>query len=35
MLYAGTRPGEVFGLWKEDVDLEDGVLTIRRSWSEP
>ena len=35
MLYAGPRPGEVFGLWKEDVDLEDDVLTIRRSWSEP
>lgn len=35
MLYAGTRPGEVFGLWREDVDLEEGVLTVRRSWSEP
>ena len=35
MLYAGTRPGEVFGIWKEDLDLEEDVLTIRRSWTEP
>lgn len=31
MLYAGTRPGEVFGLSKEDVDLDENVLTVRRS----
>ena len=35
ILYAGTRPGEVFGLAREDVDLEEGVLTVRRSWSQP
>jgi len=23
------------GLWKEDVDLEAGTLTIRRSWMHP
>jgi integrase len=34
-LYAGARPGEALGLWKEDVDTEEWVLTIRRSWTEP
>ncbi len=34
-LYAGARPGEAMGLWKEDVDLEAGTLTIRRSWMHP
>jgi integrase len=34
-IYTGARPGEVMGLWKEDVDLDAGVLTIRRSWSSP
>ncbi len=35
ILYAGTRPGEVFGLHREDIDLEEGILTVRRSWSQP
>jgi integrase len=34
-LYAGLREGEVFGLRKEDVDLEAGVLMIYRSWEAP
>ncbi len=34
-ILAGTRPGEAFGLWKEDVDTQQWVLTIRRSWSQP
>jgi integrase len=34
-LYAGARPGEAMGLWKEDVDLETGTLIIRRSWTHP
>jgi integrase len=35
MLYTGVRPGEAFGLWKSDVDLESGTLTIQRSWTQP
>ncbi len=34
-LYTGARPGEAMGMWKEDVDLEGGTLTIRRSWMHP
>ncbi len=34
-LYTGARPGEAMGLWKEDVDLHSGTLTIRRSWTAP
>jgi integrase len=35
ILYAGLRPGEAFGLWKNDVDLEAGTVTVRRSWDQP
>jgi integrase len=35
MLYTGVRPGEAFGLWKSDVDLGSGTLTIQRSWMQP
>jgi integrase len=31
-LYAGLREGEVFGLLKQDVDLERGVILVSRSW---
>jgi len=34
-LYVGARPGEAMGLWKDDVDTEEWVLTIRRSWGKP
>jgi integrase len=30
--YAGLRGGEVLALRFEDVDLKDGVITVRRSW---
>ncbi len=35
ILYAGPRPGEAFGLRKNDVDLEGGTLTVRYSWGQP
>ena len=31
-LYAGLREGEIFGLQKEDVDLDAGILMVWRSW---
>ncbi len=34
-LYVGARPGEAMGLWKADLDKEEWVLTIRRSWATP
>jgi integrase len=34
-LYTGARPGEAFGLHKNDVDLERGTLTLRYSWGSP
>jgi integrase len=34
-LYVGARPGEAMGLWKVDVDTEEWVLAIRRSWGKP
>nr|WP_300312860.1 DUF3596 domain-containing protein [Halomonas sp.] len=30
-IYTGLRPGEICGLAREDVDLESGCLTVRRS----
>jgi integrase len=33
--YAGTRPGEAFGLRKDDVDLATRRMRIERSWSAP
>jgi integrase len=34
-LFTGARPGEAMGLHKEDIDDEEWVLTIGRSWSAP
>jgi integrase len=35
LLYTGARPGEAFGLRKEDVDTATWVMTIRSSWTNP
>lgn len=29
--YTGARPGEIFGLMKSDIDLENGIINIERS----
>ena len=34
-LYTDARPGEAFGLRKEDIDSENWVASIRRSWTNP
>lgn len=34
-LYLGARPGESFGLRKNDVDLERGLVVFRFSWDAP
>jgi integrase len=34
-LFAGLREGEVFGLRKSEVDLEQGVIWVARSWDAP
>jgi integrase len=34
-LYAGLREGEIFGLRKEDVDLDTELLMVSRSWDAP
>ncbi len=31
-IYAGLRRGELLGLYWEDVDLDEGVLRVERSW---
>ena len=31
-IYTGMRKGEVFGLERQDVDLDAGVIHLRRSW---
>jgi integrase len=34
-IYTGMRKGEVFGLEVKDVDLQGGVIHLRRSWDSP
>jgi integrase len=34
-LYAGLREGEIFGLRKVDVDLDEGLVMVARSWDAP
>ena len=34
-LYAGLREGEIFGLLKQDVDLQRGTIMVWRSWDAP
>lgn len=31
-VYTGLRAGELFGLWRQDVDLQRGEALIRHSW---
>lgn len=34
-LFAGLREGEVFGLRKQEVHLDEGILWVARSWEAP
>jgi integrase len=33
--WLGLRPGEIYGSWKDDVDLVNMVFTVKRSWAKP